>query len=188
MGEGGGLQHQRLHILDAYLGKVQLDWVQNFLLTDLECLVDMEPPERDTLDIVKGNNQLLVAREAGVELDCVNHYPLRGLESDRHLGRKWKWNRSLWKVKRVWSEKGVLQEVNISEWHDVIKKKGLGITFDGVDEYLRWVDTREIKTDEEIHAAANHHPANLEEKGKLFIEESFLMDGGEFWMLDGGTN
>ena len=48
----------------------------------------MEPPEGDTLDIVKGNNQLLVAREAGVELDCVNHYPLRGLESDRHLGRK----------------------------------------------------------------------------------------------------
>ena len=125
MGEGGGLQHQRLHILDAYLGIDHLDWVQqrlNFLLTDLECLVDMEPPERDTLDIVKGNNQLLVAREAGVELDCVNHYPLRGLESDRHLGRKW--NRSLWKVKRVWSEKGVLQEVNISEWH-VIEKKGI---------------------------------------------------------------
>ena len=46
--------------------------------------------------------------------------------------------------------------------NDMIKKKGIGITFDGIDEYLRWVDTREIKTDEEIHAAANHHPANLE--------------------------
>ena len=44
----------------------------------------------------------------------------------------------------------------------MIKKKGIGITFDGIDEYLSWVDTREIKTDEEIHAAANHHPANLE--------------------------
>ena len=53
-----------------------------------------------------------------------------------------------------------------------------GIAFDGIDEYLRWVDTREIKTDEEIHAAANHHRANLEEKGKLFIEESFF---GGWW-------
>ena len=64
--------------------------------------------------------------------------------------------------------------------NDMIKKKGIGITFDGIDEYLSWVDTREIKTDEEIHAAANHHRANLEEKGKLFNEESFLVDGGEF--------
>ena len=54
----------------------------------------------------------------------------------------------------------------------------IGIAFDGVDEYLRWVDTREIKTDEEIHAAANHHRANLEGKGKLFIEVFFF---GGWW-------
>ena len=45
----------------------------------------MEPPESNTLYIVEGKHQLLVAREAGVKLDRVHHDHLRRLESDRHL-------------------------------------------------------------------------------------------------------
>ena len=46
----------------------------------------MEPSESNTLDIVEGKHQLLVSREAGVELDGVHHNHLRRLESDWHLG------------------------------------------------------------------------------------------------------
>ena len=45
----------------------------------------MEPPESHTLDIVKGKHELLVAGEAGVELDGVHNHHLGGLERDRHL-------------------------------------------------------------------------------------------------------
>ena len=63
----------------------------------------------------------------------------------------------------------------------MIKKKGLGFTFDGIDEYLSWVDTREIKTDEEIHAAANHHSPNLEKEVKRKWCYSRL--GGFLWLF-----
>ena len=45
----------------------------------------MKPPESNTLNIVKSEHQLLVAREAGVELDGVHHDHLGGLESDWYL-------------------------------------------------------------------------------------------------------
>ena len=77
----------------------------------------------------------------------------------------------------------------------MIKKKGIGITFDGIDEYLSWVDTREIKTDEEIHAAANHHSPNLEKEmglktGWLFFgaRGRFLwVNSDELVVLDGSV-
>ena len=45
----------------------------------------MEPPESNTLDIVKGKHKLLVAGEAGVELDGVHNHHLGGLERDWYL-------------------------------------------------------------------------------------------------------
>ena len=73
----------------------------------------MEPRKSNTLDIVKGKHKLLVAGEAGVELDGVHNHHLGGLERDRHLqvqlkkkiGQKWKeWKWNMWKWKNMETE------------------------------------------------------------------------------------
>ena len=81
--------------------------------TDLQCLIHVEPPESNALNIVKGEHQLLVAREAGVELDGVHHDHLGPLESDWYLGvRKWKWEKANMKVK-IWEVKSI--EIKLEE-------------------------------------------------------------------------